>query len=116
MASNLHGGPVSPWPRRIRRLVRGCALLLATCALALVVSLTALVLAYALGPFGLSVVSLTLAISTVVLFLLRGLGPLTVAFGCATLVVVASQAAGLDFLVAGWVLWVLLEGREVVGL
>ena len=101
MAIKLHGGPVSPWPRRTRRLVRGCALVLATLALALVVSVASLVAADALGPLGLLVISLALAISAVVLFSLRGPGPLTVAFGCATLVAVASQAAGIDFLVAG---------------
>ena len=101
MDSDLHGGPVSPWPRRTRRLVRGCALVLATCALAFVVSLAALVSADALGPSGLSVVSLALAISAAVLFSLLGLGPLTVAFGCAALVVVVSQASGIDFLVTG---------------
>ena len=101
MGSDLHGGPVSPWPRRTRRLVRGCALGLATCALALVMSLAALVSAAALGPWGLLVVSLALAFSAVVLFSLRGFDPLTVAFGYATLVVVASQASGIDFLVAG---------------
>ena len=81
--------------------MHGCALVLATCALALLMSLAALVSADALGPSGLLVVSLALAISAAVLFSLRGLGPLTVAFGCATLVVVASHASGIDFLVAG---------------
>ena len=101
MGSDLHGGPVSPWPRRIRRLVRGCALVLATCALALVMSLAALVSADALGSSGLSVVSLALAVSAAMLFSLRGFSPLTVAFGCTALVAVASQASGIDFLVAG---------------
>ena len=105
MGSILHGGPVSPWPRRTRRLVRGCALVLATCALVLVMSLAALVSADALGPSGLLVVSLAMAICAVALFSLRGLSPLTVAFGCAALVVVASQASGIDFLVAGRVLF-----------
>ena len=101
MDSDLHGGPVSPWPRRMRRLVRGCALVFATCALALVMSTAASVSADALGSSGLLVVSLALAISAVVLFSLRELGPLTVAFGFAALAVVASQASGIDFLVAG---------------
>ena len=97
----LHGGPVSPWPRRTRRLVRGLSLILATLTLGLVVIVASLVAADALGPSGLLVISLALAISAVVLFPLRGLDPLTVALGCATLVAVASQAMGIDFLVAG---------------
>ena len=102
MGANLHGGPVSPWPRRTRRFVRGCALGLTTLVLALVVTVASLVAADALGPSsGPLVVSLALGISTVVLLSLRGLGPLTVAFGCATIVAVVSQAAGMDFLVAG---------------
>ena len=106
MRSDLHGGPVSPWPRRTRRFVRGCTLGLTTIVLALVVTVASLVVAEALGPAsGLLVVSLALGISTVVLFALLRLGPLTVAFGSATLLVVASQAVGLDFLVVGqaWV-------------
>ena len=102
MRNNLHGGPVSPWPRRTRRLVRGCTLILVTLALALVVTVASLVAADPLGPSsGPLVVSLALGISTVVLLSLRGLGPLTVAFWCATLVAVASQTMGIDFLVAG---------------
>ena len=102
MGTNLHGGPVSPWPRRTRRLVRGCTLALATLALALVATVASLVAADALGPSsGLLVVSLALGMSTVVLVARRGLGPLTVAFGCATLAAIISQAAGMDFLVAG---------------
>ena len=99
MGSDLHGGPASPWPRRVRRLVRVCGLALATCLVAVLVSVAALLCAEALGPSGLLVVSLALAISAVVLYALRGLGPLTVAFGCATLVMVASQATRIDFLV-----------------
>ena len=105
MRRNLHGGPVSPWPRRRRRLTRSCALLLGTLALGLVVTVASLVAANALGPPGLLVVSLALAISAVVLFSLHGPGPLTIAFAGATLVAVTSQAMGIDFLVAGqaWV-------------
>lgn len=73
--------------------------MLATVVLALVVTVASLVAADALGPSGLLVVSLALAISAMVLLSLRGLGPLGVAFGCATLVTVASQAMGIDFLV-----------------
>ena len=76
MGSDLHGGPVSPWPRRVRRLVRGCGLALATCLVAVLVSVAALLCAEALGPSGLLVVSLALAISAVVLYALRGIGPL----------------------------------------
>ena len=39
------------------------------------------------------------ALGAGVLYALRGIGPLTVAFGCATLVMVASQATRIDFLV-----------------
>ena len=75
---------------------------LATLVLALVVTVASLAAADALGPSsGLLVVSFALGISTVVLLALRGLGPLTVAFGCATLVAVVSQATGMDFFVAG---------------
>ena len=34
----LHGGPVSPWPRRVRQLIRASAALAVTCALIAVVS------------------------------------------------------------------------------
>lgn len=63
---------------------------------------------------GLLVVSLALTISAVVLFSLRGLGPLAVAFGCATLVSVASQAAGIDLLVAGQALFEGALGRHLL--
>ena len=102
MRTNLHGGPVSPWPRRTRRLVRACAVGLATLVLALIMTVASLLAADALGfTSGLLVVSLALGISTVVVLSLRGLGPLTLAFGCATLVAIVSQAAGVDLLVAG---------------
>ena len=75
---------------------------LSTLLLTAVVTVASLLAADALGASsGLLVVSLALGISTVVLLSLRGLGPLTVAFGCATLVAVASQWVGMDFLVAG---------------
>ena len=81
---------------------------LTTLAHALVVTVASLVAAHTLGPSsGPLVVSLALGISTVVLLWLRGPRPLTVAFGCATLVAVVSQAAGMDFFVAGQ-MW--LEG------
>ena len=62
-------------------------------------SIASLVTADALESSGLLVASLAVAISTVVLFAFRGLGP--VAIACATLVAVAAQAAGIDFIVAG---------------
>ena len=46
--------------------------------------------------------------------LVGGLGPLTMVFGCATLVVVASQAAGMDFLVAGHAWLQDTAGRQVL--
>ena len=48
----LHGGSVSLWPRRTRRLVRGLSLILATLALGLVVIVVSLVAAHAPGPSG----------------------------------------------------------------
>ena len=100
MGRNPHGGPVSPWPCRTRCPMRSCALILATLAFGLVVTVASLVAADALDPPGLLVVSLPLAISAVVLFSLRGLVPLTVALGCATLVAVRSQARGATCFVA----------------
>ena len=49
----MRGGPVSPRPRRTRRLVRGLSLILATLALGLVVIVASLVAAAAPGPSGL---------------------------------------------------------------
>ena len=72
MRSNLHGGPVSQQIHRTRRWVREIGMLLATVALALVVTVASLVAADALGPSGLLVVSLALAISAVVQLSLRG--------------------------------------------
>ena len=95
-------------------MVHGFALLLTILALAVVVTVASLVAADALGPSGLLVVSLALAISAVVLLSLRGLGPLTAAFGCATLVAAASQAAGIDFLGAGEALFERALGRHLL--
>ena len=44
-----HGGPVSPWPRRVRLFLHGCAALAYTCALIAVISIIALTGATALG-------------------------------------------------------------------
>ena len=100
MGRSLHGGPVSPWPCRTRCPMCSCALILATLALGLVVTVASLVAADALGPPGLLVVSLALAISAVVLFSLRGLGPLTVAFGCGDVRCSEVASEGGDLLVA----------------
>ena len=90
----LHGGPVSPWPRRERRLARWCFGAVSTIALAAVVVVAALVCADALGAMGPLVVSLALLISVVLLYALAGLAPLTVAFACALTVVAASHRRG----------------------
>ena len=95
----LHGGPVSPWPRRSRRLVRWCAGALSTIALTAVVMMVALMCADALGVMGPMVASLALLISIVLLYALAGLTPLTVALACVLMVVVASHWLGLDLLV-----------------
>ena len=72
MGSNLHGGPVSPWPRRTRRLLRGCTLGIATLALTLVAIIASLVATKPLRPSsGLFVGWLALGITTVVLLSLR---------------------------------------------
>lgn len=101
MTSKLHGGPVSPWPRRIRRLAHICTAGLATVTVAVIVSIGSLIVANVLGPSGPLVVSIALAISTVVLFLLRGAELLSVAFAGGTFVAATSHSTGIDFLVAG---------------
>ena len=66
------------------------------------VTVASAVAVYALGPAsGPLVVSLALGLTTAVLLSLHGPGPLTVAFGCATVVVVVAQTLGLDPLIAG---------------
>ena len=95
----LHGGPVSPWPRRGRRLARWCVGALSTIVLAAVVVVVALTCADALGAMGPMVVSLALLISVVLLYALAGLTPLAIALACALVVVAASHWLGLDLLV-----------------
>ena len=99
MSRPLHGGPVSPWPRRARRLARWCLAVLLTIALAAIAGLAALMFADALGAMGTLVVSLALLISVVLLYALAGLAPLTVALACALGLVVTSHWLGLDLLV-----------------
>ena len=94
----LHGGPVSPWPRRWRRLSHARVTALSTIALATVVVVAVLMCADALGPMGPMVVSLALLLSVVLLYALAGLTPLTVALACALVVVAASHWLGLDLL------------------
>ena len=98
MGKPLHGGPVSPWPRRARRLVRWCFAVISTIALAAIVGLVALVCADALGAMGTPVVSLALLIGAVVLYALAGLALLTVALTCALTLVATSHWLGLDLL------------------
>ena len=78
----LHGGPVSPWRRRLRRLMHAYIAFLYTCVLTVVVSVIALTGSTALGPIP---ISLALLISAVVLYTTTGLRSLTVAFACATM-------------------------------
>ena len=99
MSRPLHGGPVSPWPRRARCLARRCLVVLSTIALAAIVGLAALMFADAIGAMGTLAVSLALLISVVLLYVLAGLAPLTVALTCALALVVTSHWLGLDFLV-----------------
>lgn len=78
----LHGGPVSPWPRRMRRLMHGYIAFVYTCVLIAVVSGIALTGSIALGAMP---ISLALLVSAVVLYTTTGLRPLTVAFASATM-------------------------------
>ena len=71
----LHGGPVSPWPRRARRFARGCRVVLQTGLLALVVS--GLVIA-ALAHLGTLAVGIALTVVVLVVWALVGIRPLTV--------------------------------------
>ena len=68
----LHGGPVSPWSRRVRQLIRASAALAVTCALIAVVSVIALIGATALGAMP---IGLALLISMVVMYTTAGLRP-----------------------------------------
>ena len=93
----LHGGPVSPWTRRARRLGHWCVGTLSTLVLAALVAIVALVCADALGAM---VVSIALLVSFVLLYALSGLAPLTLALVCAlTVVAVSHYWLGLDLLV-----------------
>ena len=79
-----HGGPVSPWPRRVRLFLHGCAALAYTCALIAVISIIALTGATALGTVP---VSLALLIGAVVAYATVGLRPVAVAIACAAILV-----------------------------
>ena len=81
----LHGGPVSPWPRRVRRLAHACTVFGFTCVLAVVVSVIGLTGATVLGAMP---VILALLISAVVAYILTGLRPFAVALACATLLTI----------------------------
>jgi hypothetical protein len=84
MDKPLHGGPVSPWPRRARRFARGCGTLLLTGLLSLVVLVLAIA---AMAQLGTLVVGLALAVLAVVVWALVGIRPLTVALAIALLFV-----------------------------
>ena len=79
----LHGGPVSAWGRRIRRVARGCLWLVSTVVLTAGLVAAALVCADALGPNGPLVLSVALLITVVVLFATTGFGRLAIAAVCA---------------------------------
>ena len=95
----LHGGPVSAWPRRVRRVARGCLWLVSAVVLAAGLVAAALVCADALGPNGPLVLSVALLITVVVLFATTGFGRLAIAAACAFAAVAASYWLGLDLLV-----------------
>ena len=95
----FHGGPVSAWGRRVRRVVRGCLWLVSAVVLAAGLVATALVCADALGPNGPLVLSVALLITVVVLFATTGFGRLAIAAVCAFAAVAASYWLGLDLLV-----------------
>ena len=87
----LHGGPVSPWPRRARRFARGCRVVLLTGLLALVVS--GLVIA-ALTHLGTLAVGIALTVVVLVVWALVGIRPLTVALMIALLLVLFVAVGG----------------------
>ena len=95
----LHGGPVSAWPCRVRRVARGCLWLVSAAVLTAGLVAAALVYADALGPNGLLVLSVALLITVVVLFATTGFGRLAIAAVCAFAAVAASYWLGLDLLV-----------------
>ena len=97
-AATIKVKPVSPWPRRWRRLLRGCATLAAALLLSLTFSIAALLAAETVDP---AIVAIALAITAAIMLLTRGLDTPTIAALCATLAVTASQSSGIDFLVAG---------------
>ena len=80
----LHGGPVSPWPRRARRFAHHCVVLLFTCGLATVFGVVALVWVDAVGP---TPVGLASILATVMVYHLVGVRPVTVAFVAMTALV-----------------------------
>ena len=94
----LHGGPVSAWGRRIRRVARGCLWLVSAVVLTAGLVAAALVCADALGPNGLLVLSVALLITVVVLFATTGFGRLAIAAVCGFAAVAASYWLGLDLL------------------
>ena len=96
----LHGGSVSPWPRRARRLGHWCVGTFSTLVLAALVAIVALACADALGAMGPLVVSIALLVSFVLLCAMLGLAPLTLAVACALAVVTVSHYwLALDLLV-----------------
>ena len=95
----LHGGPVSAWGRRIRRVARGCRWLVSAVVLTVGLVAAALVCADALGPNGPLVLSIALLITVIVLFGTTGFGRLAIAAVCAFVAVAASYWLRLDLLV-----------------
>ena len=95
----LHGGPVSAWGRRIRRVARGCLWLVSAVVLTAGLVVAALVCADALGPNGPLVLSIALLITVVLLFATTGFGRVAIAVVCAFAAVATSYWLGLDLLV-----------------
>ena len=107
----LHGGPVSPWPRRVRQLIRASAALAVTCALIAVVSVIALTGATALGAMP---ISLALLIIAVVMYTTAGLRPLTVALAVAAVLTIYTAGSDTAWLEVELVLNALVRALRAI--
>ena len=103
----LHGGPVSPWPRRARRARRATWWTLSTGITAALAAVAALYAAAALGPFGPLVVAIATGITSVMLLTLRG-GLIRTTIGIAGACAATATVHALDL----HPYWVLHEALE----